>query len=141
MSGYLLDTNVLSEGIKAKPDARVKAWADTTDEQLFHISVLTLGEIRKGIDSLPSSPRRNILESWLSQDLVVRFAGRILKVDHEIADRWGRIAGKAKRESRPIAAIEGLLAATALQYNLTLVTRNTKDVMLTGVAVLNPWES
>lgn len=140
MSGYLLDTNVLSEGIKPRPDARVKAWADATDEQLFHISVLTLGEIRKGIDSLPSSWRRNVLESWLSQDLAVRFAGRILKVDQDIADRWGRIAGKAKRESRAIEAIDGLLAATALQYNLTLVTRNTREVALTGVAFLNPWE-
>jgi predicted nucleic acid-binding protein len=81
------------------------------------------------------------LESWLSRDLVVRFAGRILKVDHEIADRWGRIAAKASVAGRPIPAIDGLLAATALHHNLTLVTRNARDAAPTGVPVFNPWES
>jgi predicted nucleic acid-binding protein len=141
VSGYLLDTNVLSEGVKLRPDARVKAWVDATDEQLLHVSVLTLGEIRKGIESLPASSRRATLESWLIQDLVVRMAGRILQVDEEVADRWGRLAGKAKAENRPLPAVDGLLAATALEHNLTLVTRNTRDVLLTGVPLFNPWES
>lgn len=141
MSGYLLDTNVLSEGVKLRPDARVKAWVDATDEQLLHVSVLTLGEIRKGIESLPASSRRATLESWLIQDLVVRMAGRVLQVDQEVADRWGRLAGKAKAENRPLPAVDGLLAATALEHNLTLVTRNTRDVLLTGVPLFNPWES
>lgn len=141
MSGYLLDTNILSEGVKLRPDARVKAWVDATDEQLLHVSVLTLGEIRKGIESLPASSRRATLESWLIQDLVVRLAGRILQVDEEVADRWGRLAGKAKAENRSLPAVDGLLAATALEHNLTLVTRNTRDVLLTGVPVFNPWES
>jgi len=141
VSGYLLDTNVLSEGVKLRPDQKVKAWADAIDDQQFHISVLTLGEIRKGIESVPPSTRRNTLESWLSQDLIVRFTGRILVLDQEIADRWGRIAGKARIENRIIPAIDGLLAATAMQHNLTLVTRNTRNVLLTGVPVFNPWES
>jgi predicted nucleic acid-binding protein len=141
MSGYLLDTNVLSEGIKLRPDVKVKMWVDSIDEQLVHVSVLTLGEIRKGIESLPLSARRAILESWLVHDLVVRFSGRILQVDPEVADRWGRLAGKAKAESRPLPAVDGLLAATALEHNLTLVTRNTRDVLLTGVPLFNPWES
>ena len=139
MSGYLLDTNVLSEGIKLRPDAKVKAWVDATDEQLFHVSVLTLGEIRKGIEALPPSARRATLESWLIYDLAVRLAGRILAVDQEVADRWGRLAGKARAENRPLPAIDGLLAATAIHHNLTLVTRNSKDVALTGVPVINPW--
>ncbi len=141
MSGYLLDTNVLSEGVKLRPDVKVKAWVEATDEQLFHISVLTLGEIRKGIESLPSSSRRAALESWLMHDLVVRLAGRILQVDQEVADRWGRLAGKARAENRPLPVVDGLLAATALHHNLTLVTRNTRDVLPTGVPVFNPWET
>ena len=141
MSGYLLDTNVLSEGVKLRPDVKVKTWVDSIDEQLVHVSVLTLGEIRKGIESLPLSARRAILESWLVHDLVVRFAGRILQVDQEVADRWGRLSGKAKAENRPLPAVDGLLAATAMEHNLTLVTRNTRDVLLTGVPVFNPWES
>lgn len=141
MSGYLLDTNVLSEGIKSRPDAKVKAWVEATDEQLFHISVLTLGEIRKGIESLPPSSRRAALESWLMHDLVVRLAGRILEVDQEVTDRWGRLAGKARAENRPLPVVDGLLAATALHHNLTLVTRNTRDVLPTGVPVFNPWET
>ncbi|HEV2104073.1 MAG TPA: type II toxin-antitoxin system VapC family toxin [Candidatus Acidoferrum sp.] len=141
MSGYLLDTNVLSEGVKLRPDLKVKTWVDSIDEQLVHVSVLTLGEIRKGIESLPLSARRATLESWLVRDLVVRFAGRILQVDQEVADRWGRLVGKAKAENRPLPAVDGLLAATAMEHNLTLVTRNTRDVLLTGVPVFNPWES
>ncbi len=141
MSGYLLDTNVLSETIKPKSNENVLAWLEATDEQLFHVSVLTLGEIRKGIDSLPRSARRNALESWLNHDLVVRLAGRILMVDQDTADRWGRLAGKAALERRMIPAIDGLLAATAMQHNLTLVTSNTKDVVRTGVPVFNPWDS
>ena len=141
MSGYLLDTNVLSEGVKLRPDPRVKAWVDAIDEQLLHVSVLTLGEIRKGIESLPASSHRATLESWLIQDLVVRMAGRILQVDQEVADRWGHLAGKAKAENRPLPAVDGLLAATAMEHNLTLVTRNTRDVLLTGVPLFNPWEA
>jgi toxin FitB len=132
---------VLSEGVKLQPDARVKAWADATDEQLFHVSVLTLGEIRKGIDSVPPSARRTALESWLSRDLMIRFAGRILGVNQEIADRWGRITAKSSSAGRPIPAIDGLLAATAFHHNLTLVTRNTKHAAPTGVPVFNPWEA
>jgi toxin FitB len=141
VSGYLLDTNVLSEGVKLRPDERVKAWADAIDDQLFHISVLTLGEIRKGIELVPNSARRIALESWLGQELRVRFSGRILAVDQEVADRWGRIFAIARAGNRVIPVIDGLLAATAMHYNLTLVTRNTKDVQLTGVPVFNPWES
>jgi predicted nucleic acid-binding protein len=127
--------------VKLRPDPRVKAWVDAIDEQLIHVSVLTLGEIRKGIESLPASSRRATLESWLIQDLVLRLAGRILLVDQEVADRWGRLAGKAKAENRPLPAVDGLLAATAMEHNLTLVTRNTRDVLLTGVPLFNPWEA
>lgn len=140
MNGYLLDTNVLSETLKLKADPKVLNWLESSEEQLFHISVLTLGEIRKGIDSIRLSTRRTALESWLSRDLVVRFDGRILAVDQTIADRWGRLAAKASLSGRTISAVDGLLAATALHHNLTLVTRNTKDVAITDVSFFNPWE-
>lgn len=139
MSGFLLDTNVVSELIKPRPEARVAAWIEATEESLFRLSVLTLGEIRKGIDSLPDWSRRSALESWLSHDLLVRFAHRILDVDQDVADRWGQIVAKAAAAKRQLPVIDGLLAATALHHNLTLVTRNTKDVSLTGVPVINPW--
>jgi predicted nucleic acid-binding protein len=141
VSGFLLDTNVISELIKPKPDPRIVSWTEATDESLLNLSVLTLGEIRKGIDSLPHRSRRVVLESWLSYDLVVRFAGRILGIDQAVADRWGRIAAIAHAAKQPLLVIDGLLAATALQHNLTFVTRNAKDVAITGVPLFNPWAS
>ena len=141
MSGFLLDTNVISELVKPRPDPTVARWIDATDESLLCLSVLTLGEIRKGMASLPDAFRRVSLEAWLDHDLVLRFAGRILVIDQAIADRWGRIAAKAVARKSPLPVIDGLLAATAMQHNLTLVTRNTKDVAVTEVAVFNPWTS
>ena len=114
------------------------AWVAATDEDLFYLSVLSFGEIRKGIASLKDASRRVRLETWLDSDLVLRFAGRILPVDQAVADRWGRFAAQAGPKS-PLPVIDGLLAATALHHNLTLVTRNTKDVAGTGVPLFNPW--
>ncbi len=108
---------------------------------MFRLSVLTLGEIRKGIDSLRDRSRRAALESWLNHDLMVRFAHRILDVDQGVADRWGQIAAKAATAKRLLPVIDGLLAATAIHHNLTMVTRNAKDVATTGVPAINPWET
>ncbi|HEY1524975.1 MAG TPA: type II toxin-antitoxin system VapC family toxin [Candidatus Angelobacter sp.] len=139
MSGFLLDTNVVSELIRPKPDQHVRNWIDSADENLLHLSVLTLGEVRKGIALLSSAARRISLEAWLSNDLVLRFAGRILPIDQEIAERWGWITAKAMVAGISLPVIDGLLASTALHFNLTLVTRNTKDVAATGVSAFNPW--
>lgn len=139
MSGFLLDTNVISELVRAKPEPRVTAWIEATNENLLYLSVLTLGEIRKGIASLRSSPRRVVLEAWLASDLAVRFANRILPVDESVADRWGRIAAESAVEGSPLSVIDGLLAATALHHNLTLVSRNVKDFATPGVPLFNPW--
>lgn len=139
MSGFLLDTNVISELIRPKPEPRVTAWIHATDENLLFLSVLTLGEIRKGIAGLRESSRRIALESWLDSDLALRFAARILSIDEGVADRWGRLAAQAASAARLLPVIDGLLAATALHHNLTLVTRNTKDVEITGVPLFNPW--
>jgi toxin FitB len=141
VSGFLLDTNVISELVKPKPEPRVTRWIDATDEGLLWLSVLTWGEIRKGIASLPNASRRVPLETWLDHELALRFAGRILPIDQAVADRWGWIAAKALAVKSALPVIDGLLAATAMQHNLTLVTRNTRDVAVAGVAVFNPWTS
>ena len=140
MSGYLLDTNVISELTKLRPESKVVSWFQATSEELLYLSVLTIGEIRKGIDSLPRSNKRALLESWLANDLVLRFAGRILVVNLDIAERWGLICAQAKIAGASLAVIDGLMAATALHYNFTLVTRNTKDVQVPGINTLNPWQ-
>jgi predicted nucleic acid-binding protein len=139
VSGFLLDTNIISELVKPKPEPKVVIWIDSVDENLLYLSVLTLGEIRKGIASLRDASRRVTLEAWLDSDLILRFAERILPIDHSVADRWGRITAAAAAAKSPLPVIDGLLAATALDQNLTLVTRNTKDIAVTGVPVFNPW--
>jgi toxin FitB len=141
MSGFLLDTNVISELVKPKPNPNVTAWIDATDEDLLYLSVLTLGEIRRGITSLPDAARRVKLETWLDRELVLRFSDRILPIDLAIADRWGRLTGTAAARKSPLPVIDGLLAATAVHYDLTLVTRDTKHLSNTGVAYFNPWEA
>lgn len=139
MSGFLLDTNVVSELVRPKPDDGVLRWVEETDESILFLSVLTLGEIRNGVERLRSGPRRGRLESWVQMDLRLRFQGRILPIDEAIADRWGKVSAIAASKGKPVPVIDGLLAATALHHNLTLVTRNSSDVSGTGVATLNPW--
>ena len=139
MSGYLLDTNCISEVVRAHPEPRVLSWLEATDERLLYLSVLTLGEIRKGVAGLPQSKRRRRLESWLELELQARFSGRVLPIDAAIADRWGILTVEAKQKGLGIAKIDGLLAATALHFNLTLVSRNVNDFASTPVLLLDPW--
>ncbi len=114
-------------------------WIGSAVEQTLFLSVLTLGEIRKGLAALPPSTRRARLESWLEVDVKSRFSGRILPVDEAVADRWGLLAAQMIRKGKPVGAVDGLLAATALHYNLTVVSRNAADFKHAEVAVLNPW--
>ena len=141
MSGYLLDTNCISELVRIKPEPSVMMWVEATDEALLHLSVLTLGEIRKGLAGLPHGRRRTHLETWLEVELRARFAGRILPIDAAVADRWGLLAASAKGEGKTLSIIDGLLAATALHHNLAVVTRNVSDFASTQVQVLNPWQT
>jgi len=141
MSGFLLDTNCISELVRSRPEPLVLRWMDATDESLLFLSVLTLGEIRKGVAGLPQGKRRTQLDTWLEVELRGRFAGRVLSIDAAIADRWGSLACEAKRKGRALSAIDGLLAATALHHNLTIVTRNVSDFSNTPAATLNPWEA
>jgi len=140
MRGYLVDTMVLSELSKPKANRRVTAWVEDTDDTLLYVSVLTLGEIRKGIRASADGPRRDKLQRWLESTLHPWFAGRILGIDETIADRWGDLSGALRARGIALPVIDGLLAATALHHNLTFTTRNTNDVAATGVALYNPWE-
>lgn len=139
-AGFLLDTNVISELMKARPSGRVVEWVDATPEDLFYLSVITIGEIRKGIDLLDETdPKRAALQSWLNRDLRVRFAGRWLPFDESVAERWGHLEAVARRQRVTLPTIDAQLAATALHHGLTFVTRNTADIRSTGVPVFNPW--
>ena len=134
---YLIDTNVLSELKKRQPHPGVVAWFEQRDPASLFLSVLTLGELRKGIDMMPSDPRKAALLDWLEIELTGFFAGRMLAVDAHVADAWGRFCAAA---GRPVPAIDSLLAATALAHGLTLVTRNLVDFQHAGLQVINPWD-
>jgi predicted nucleic acid-binding protein len=140
VTGFLLDTNVVSELMKVRPNRRVAEWVDATPEELLHLSVITIGEVRKGIDLLDEAePRRAALQSWLDRDVRLRFGGRLLTFDDAVAERWGQIEAVAKRRRITLPTIAAHLAATALHHGLTFATRNTADVASIGVPVFNPW--
>jgi predicted nucleic acid-binding protein len=141
MSGFLLDTNCISEAVRIRPDPNVGNWVRTVDQALLYLSVLTLGEIRKGLAGLAQGTRRTRLETWLEIELHARFSGRILPIDAAVADRWGLLAADAKRKGKPLSTVDSLLAATALHRNLTIVTRNVADFAGLSVPILNPWEA
>jgi predicted nucleic acid-binding protein len=133
---YLLDTNVLSELRRKTPDAAVLEWFARRPASTLYLSVLTFGELRKGIEGVLDAKRRMALTDWLETDLPAFFAGRILPVDAQVADRWGRLLSAA---GRPLPAIDSLLAASAAQHGLSMVTRNSRDFADLGLDVINPW--
>jgi len=135
---HLLDTNVLSELARAKPDPVVLKWLLSADEDRLHVSVLTLGEIRFGIERLAPGRRRSSLRHWLERDVSLRFAGRIVDLDTGIADAWGYMRAAAKRSGIGLPLIDGLLAATAQHLGLTLVTRNIADFSRLAIALADP---
>ncbi len=134
---YLLDTNVICEIVKAKPAQNVLDWINGVPEKNLFISVLTLGEIRKGIEKMSDIKRREFIRQWLENDLPAYFSERILPIDLNVADQWGRLQSNLKGHVLP--AIDGLLAATVLSHNLRLVTRNEKDFVCCPLEVINPW--
>ena len=135
---YLVDTNVLSELRRKSAHAGVVAWFSQRPATTLYLSVLTLGEIRKGIEADSDVLHRQSLLDWLETDLPAFFNGRVLPVDTAVADRWGRLVAAA---GRPLPAIDSLLAATALEHDLVLVTRNVKDFAGLPVEIFNPWSS
>jgi hypothetical protein len=138
---YLLDTNVISEGVSRRPDPGVIAWGNQQSPLDLFVSALSLGEIRKGVELRFPDSRRAAIENWLSSLLPAQFRGRILPVDEEVALQWGRIAAEGQKNGRVLPAIDGLLIATAIVHEMTLVTRNERDCSGRGVPVLNPWSS
>jgi len=136
---YLLDTCVVSELVRPAPIQNLVDWVNRQQEERLFMSVLTLGELRKGINRLTGGARRVRLEEWLDSDLRLRFAGRWLPVDEEIAECWGLITANVASQGLALPVIDGLIAATALIHGMTVVTRNASDMQGTGVSVMNPW--
>ena len=141
MRGYLLDTCVLSEFTRPKPAHKVLAWLDVQNQSSLYLSVITIAEIERGIAHLAAGSRANKLELWLRDSVVVRFQSRTLDVDRAVASRWGRMRGNALRSGRPLALVDSLLAATALEHDLAIATRNTRHFEPLGVELLNPWNA
>lgn len=136
MRGYLLDTNLPSETLRPRPDANVSAGLKSQVKDSQFLSVVTMGELRKGATLLPPGAKRTQVEQLLIPSW---FAGRILPVTEAIADRWGVLEGRRLLAGRPLGAADGMIAATALEHDLTLVTRNVKEFAGLGVDLLNPW--
>ncbi len=137
---YVLDTNVISELIAKQPDKRVVEWLDQLDPHTVYLSVITIGEIRKGIEKLTPSKRREAVREWLETNLLLRFQGRILEITAEVMLVWGELTGRLEQEGRPITAIDSLIAAIALHGDYCLVTHNEHDFQHTGVKLINPWK-
>jgi len=137
---FLMDTCVIFEIIRPRPSSKVIAWIKKEDESNFFISVLTFGELHKGIEKLAESKRKEELHNWVENDLKERFLGRIIDIDIQVAMLWGKIQGVAEKAEKPMPAVDSLIAATGIAHHLTVVTRNTADMEESGVALLNPWK-
>lgn len=135
---FLLDTNVISEPKRARPDSGVVAWLNDQLQSDFHLSVITVGELRRGIVRLDPSRRRDELDFWLAE-LIIRFRERILPVDLDVTERWASLAEAQRAAGRASEMTDELIAATAHVHGLTVVTRNTRHFEHTGCRVLSPW--
>jgi predicted nucleic acid-binding protein len=140
MTGFLIDTNVISEILRPLPDAQVAAWSQHISKEHLFLSVVSFGEIRKGITIMPVGARRSQLEAAIDSLIPSWFAGRILPVSQAIAERWGVLEGRRQLMGRPLHVPDAQIAATALEHGLTLVTRNGKDFVGLDVTILNPWK-
>ncbi len=138
---YLLDTCLVSELVAKQPHQKVLDWLDAQAPETLYLSIITIGEIAKGISKLTSSQRKDSLDIWLNQTLPTRFLGRIIGLDMQTMLLWGELVGKLEQQGRPLPVIDSLIAAIALQNSLSLVTRNENDFEGTGVAIINPWNS
>jgi toxin FitB len=136
---FLLDTNVVSEWVKPRPEPRVVAWLAAVDEDRTFISVVTLGELRHGVERLPSGRRRDRLDEWLREDLPQRFENRVLPIDAAVADVWGRMVARRAKSGQTITAMDAFVAATAEVHSLTIVTRYRSDFTPSATVVFDPW--
>ena len=138
---FLLDSNVVSEWMKPRPNIHVVEWLAAADEDSVYLSVLTFAEIRHGVEQLPAGRRRESLMSWLEDELPARFHSRILIVDLAVAASWGAMMARSNHAGFNLNVMDALFAATAQAHNLTLVTRNTRHFEKLGLPLLNPWEA
>lgn len=136
---YLIDTCCISELVKKKPNPNVMKWFADRDELSMFLSVITFGELRKGIEKLPDSKKKKELNRWVNEDLKHRFKNRVFNITTEEVNKWGEILAAAQMNGKPLPAIDSLIAATALVHDLSVVTRNTQDMEGSGVEVINPW--
>ncbi len=137
---YILDTNVISELVAPQPDANVTRWIESIDPHTVYLSVITVGELKKGIEKLSDSRRKTILEEWLVNDLLVRFQDQLLPLDSSTMLAWGALVARMEAIGKPMPAIDSLIAATALHNSYALSTRNVGDFEHAGISLLNPWE-
>jgi len=137
---YLLDTCVISELSKESPDEKVIAWISEIEEKELFISVITLGELHKGVERLPEGRKKTYLHNWINYDIKERFKNRIIDFDLQTATIWGKILARTERKGTTMPAIDSQIAATGLCYELTVVTRNIPDMKASGVALHNPWK-
>ena len=138
---YLLDTNVISEWTRPRPDPAVAAWLETVDEDALYLSVLAFAEIRLGIELLAHGQKRRRISAWLDDDLAARFEGRIIDIDRAVADAWAAIVARGRARGATPPILDAFLAATALVHQLTLVTRNERDLAGLDLQILNPWRA
>jgi len=143
VTGFLIDTNVLSEFSRSAipPNPQVRRWMESVHPDMLFSSVLSIGEIRKGIELLPAGKKRSELEQWLDSDLNGWFGDNLLPVTKAISDRWGKLAARSQQQGKPLGNIDRLLAATAFEHGLTVATHNTRHFADLGVTIFDPWES
>ena len=137
---YLLDTCVISELVRPNPNPRVTSWVSLQHEEDLFVSSIAIGEIQKGISKLPDSPKKDELQEWLTLELIGRFHRRILGIDLKVARKWGEIQALSERSGAKMPAIDSLIASIGLVHNLTVATRNIRDMEASGVNLFNPWE-
>jgi predicted nucleic acid-binding protein len=135
---FLLDTNAVSEWVKPRPNAGLIRWIESADEDRVFLSVISLAELRYGVERMPVGARRSRLEEWLRDELPLRFEGRILAVDNQVAEAWGRTVSRCEALGRPMGIMDAFLSAIAEVHRLTLITRNVSDFPILKT-VVNPW--
>ena len=136
---FLLDTCTISEWVRPAPDLGVLEWFAQQDELSLYLAAVSLGELRSGIVKLDDGKRKSFLQNWLSVNVIRRFGDRVLPPDADVCLRWGEMQAQLEKHGKPMPAIDGLIAATALQHHLTVATRNIRDMESCGVALINPW--
>jgi toxin FitB len=137
---YILDTNVISEAINKQPNPEVINWLREMDAQELYLSVVTIGEIKKGVEKLSESHRKQTIKDWFENDLLIKFEGQILALDLPIILVWGKLVGELEQKGRKLPALDSLIAATAKYHDYTLVTRNEKDFAGIDITIFNPFK-